>query len=210
MTTRTSNKKSFLEENINFNFTSKKDMKQFLSLQFIPGFLLVMVGIYLVKDTVSPIKAGLSIMFLYFYSYFVHRFSHGLPDAINLHSVHHTENDLPYGANLLIESITDILFFAAVWGIQIVLNIKIIPSILIFYYGLIYVTVHMINFSLIGNPTHKQHHNADTKKSCNYGPDSVDHIMNTNCDESWEDMGHYIPNIAISYLITDYLRKSLK
>ena len=26
------------------------------------------------------------------------------------------------------------------------------------------------------------------KKYCNYGPDPIDHIMNTNCDDKWEDM----------------------
>ena len=63
----------------------------------------------------------------------------------------------------------------------------------------------IINFSVFGNENHKKHHNEKDKKYCNYGPDPIDHMMNTNCDNQWEDMVHHVPNILISYAICSYI-----
>ena len=45
------------------------------------------------------------------------------------------------------------------------------------------------------------------KKTCNYGPDLVDHVFNTNCKEKFENYNHIIPNTLMSFLITYYLYK---
>ena len=148
--------------NINYDFFKKKNMKGFMLNQFLPATLIIVVGMYLVKGKVSPLYTFFSIIFLYYYSYFIHIFFHNLPDSLNPHFIHHNNKELPRLINLLIETLTDILFFVILYGFQKLINYEIFPSILILYYGIIYISVHIINFSLFGVESHKKHH---TKKN---------------------------------------------
>ena len=190
---------------INYNFFKKKDMKKFLRNQFLTGMILILVGIYLVRKKISPIHSFLAIFGLYYYSYFVHKAYHYIPEQINPHMIHHKNKSISRIINLTIECLTDTSFFVILYFFQKFIGYKVFPDILILYYGIIYVSVHIINFSIFGNKNHEKHHNEKEKKYCNYGPDPIDHIMSTNCDNNWEDMTHQLPNILISYLICNYL-----
>lgn len=190
---------------INYNFFKKKDMKHFLRNQFLTGMTLIVVGVYLVRKDVSPIHSFLAIFGLYYYSYFIHRAYHYIPESINPHMIHHKNKDIARIINLMIECLTDMSFFAVLYLFQNLIGYQVFPNILILYYGIVYVSIHIINFSVFGNENHEKHHNEKDKKYCNYGPDPIDHIMNTNCDNNWEDMTHHLPNILVSYFICNYL-----
>ena len=190
---------------INYNFFKKKDMKHFLRNQFLTGMTLIVVGVYLVRKDVSPIHSFLAIFGLYYYSYFIHRAYHYIPESINPHMIHHKNKNIARIINLMIECLTDMSFFAVLYLFQNLIGYQVFPNILILYYGIVYVSIHIINFSVFGNENHEKHHNEKDKKYCNYGPDPIDHIMNTNCDNNWEDMTHHLPNILVSYLICNYL-----
>lgn len=190
---------------INYNFFKKKDMKHFLRNQFLTGMTLIVVGVYLVRKDVSPIHSFLAIFGLYYYSYFIHRAYHYIPESINPHMIHHKNKNIARIINLMIECLTDMSFFAVLYLFQNLIGYQVFPNILILYYGIVYVSIHIINFSVFGNENHEKHHNEKNKKYCNYGPDPIDHIMNTNCDNNWEDMTHHLPNILVSYLICNYL-----
>ena len=190
---------------INYNFFKKKDMKHFLRNQFLTGMTLIVVGVYLVRKDVSPIHSFLAIFGLYYYSYFIHRAYHYIPESINPHMIHHKNKNIARIINLMIECLTDMSFFAVLYLFQNLIGYQVFPNILILYYGIVYVSIHIINFSVFGNENHEKHHNEKDKKYCNYGPDPIDHIMNTNCDNNWEDMTHHLPNILVSYFICNYL-----
>ena len=166
---------------------------------------LIVVGVYLVRKDVSPIHSFLAIFGLYYYSYFIHRAYHYIPESINPHMIHHKNKNIARIINLMIECLTDMSFFAVLYLFQNLIGYQVFPNILILYYGIVYVSIHIINFSVFGNENHEKHHNEKDKKYCNYGPDPIDHIMNTNCDNNWEDMTHHLPNILVSYLICNYL-----
>ena len=123
---------------------------------------------YLVKKTISPIHSFLAILGLYYYSYFIHRAYHYIPEQINPHMIHHKNNTLTRVVNLTIECLTDSSFFVVLYFFQKLIGYELFPNILILYYGIIYVSVHIINFSIFGDENHKKHHDEKDKKYCNY------------------------------------------
>tara|TARA_B110000285_G_C15137457_1_gene628070 strand:- start:3239 stop:3562 length:324 start_codon:yes stop_codon:yes gene_type:complete len=103
---------------------------------------------------------------------------------------------------------TNILFFFILFIFQKLINITIFPNTLIIYYGMIYTSVHIINYSVFGSNHHVKHHESINKAQYyNYGPDTIDHIFGTNFDDSWENFGHMLPNILVSYIICNYILK---
>jgi hypothetical protein len=86
-----------------------------------------------------------------------------------------------------------------------------VPEIIIFYYGFLYTTVHIINYSIFHTANeHVLHHDTtddNTVKTCNYGPDLMDKIFETNYSNKFENYNHIIPNIMMSFLITYYFYK---
>lgn len=195
-------------------FLHKSILPNYFNNQFIPSFTVYIVGLLLGYKKYSPLLISLSLVILYFYSYFIHRLFHNLPNIINLHmKYHHDKNNddntfMKY-FNLVIELIMNIGFFVIFYLIQKLLYIDIVPEIFIFYYGFIYVTIHIVNYSLFHSSLeHVIHHNScSNNKVYNYGPDLVDHFFNTNYSNDFENYTHLIPNILLSFLITYYLYK---
>ena len=102
---------------INYNFFKKNEMKYFLRNQFLTGLITIIVGVYLVKKKVSPIHSFWAMIGLFFYSYFIHRAYHYIPERINPHMIHHKNKGLARELNLTIECLIDsslfiILFFS--------------------------------------------------------------------------------------------------
>jgi len=148
-------------------------------------------------------------MFIYFWSYFIHRLHHNLPKSgiffyLNPHmSLHHEiVKILPRWLELIIETFQDIFWFLILYGIQELLNIHITPPSIIILAGITYTTTHVINYSMFGSDKHRdQHMNPNN----NFGPDFLDHLFHTNSDKEFEDMAHLIPNTIFSFLISYYL-----
>jgi len=195
----------------------KDKLPNIFSNQFIPNFITFIFAFILTHKKYSPTLTGISIFILYFYSYFIHKLLHYLPNMLNLHLNNHhgsnKNNDLLYNfLNLSIELFTNIMFFVIFYYIQKILQINFIPEIIIFYYGFIYVSIHIINYSIFhASKTHVLHHETANKiqknKTCNYGPDLVDHIFKTNYNNKVENYNHILPNILMAFLLTYYFYK---
>ena len=192
----------------------KHKFKHFVGNQFIPIFIVFVFGLFLTQKTTSPLRVVCSIGILFYFSYFIHVFFHNLPDIFNVHvychhDVESNKNIINRYINLFIEVVTNILFFVIFYFIQRILNIDFVPNIIIVYYAIIYVSVHIINYSIFHvAKSHVIHHETTgEKKTCNYGPDYADHVFGTNYDETFENYNHIIPNAMISFLITYYLYK---
>lgn len=182
--------------------------------QFIPIFTTFIVALILGYQKYSPIVISVSILILYCYSYFIHRLFHILPDYnIHIrfhHNVDKNQNKFIKAVYWLIELFLNIMFFVIFYFIQKFLRIDFVPKIMIFYYGFIYVTVHVINYSLFhASNKHIIHHTScnDKLKVYNYGPDLVDHIFGTSSSTDFENYNHLMPNILMSFLITYYFYK---
>jgi sterol desaturase/sphingolipid hydroxylase (fatty acid hydroxylase superfamily) len=195
----------------------KTHLPNFLRNQFISFFCVFVFACLLTHKKYSPIYTGFGIFILFFYSYFIHIAFHNFPDIINIHVTHHhnveeNKNIMNKLLNFFLEFFTNIIFFVIFYYFQKLTNIHLVPNIIIFYYGFIYVTVHNINYSIFHvSEEHVLHHKTtddDNVKTCNYGPDLADHIFNTNCNKTnFENYNHIIPNTLLSFLITYYLYK---
>ena len=194
---------------------SKKNLPLIMQNHFFPIFIVFILATVLTYKKFSPIQIWLSIILLYFYSYFVHIFFHYLPTNINLHVIFHHNNDKKKSAfiryfNLYIECLSNISIFIAFYYLQRLCNIKFVPAIIIFYYAIFYTTIHIINYSLFHcSKAHSLHHQhaGDIKKSCNYGPDIIDQIFLTSCNNTFEDQNHILLNILFAFLISYYVFK---
>jgi sterol desaturase/sphingolipid hydroxylase (fatty acid hydroxylase superfamily) len=177
--------------------------------QFIPSMMVVVFAILLCYKKYSPLYIILCINFLFIYSYLIHRLFHNLPKPLNIHIDYHhkiVENNYKKYFNLIIELIANIMFFMLLYLIQHFTNIYLIPNILIFYYGFIYVSVHIINYSILHvSEEHVIHHktsNEDSRITYNYGPDLIDHIFSSNYSREFENYNHIIPNVLIAFLMS--------
>jgi hypothetical protein len=93
---------------------------------------------------------------------------------------------------LIAETTWEVFFwiFLPIW-IQRVTGLHFIPTSIVLLGSLMWISIHIINYSLIGNETHSRHHQNTT---VNYGPDIVDHLFGTNYDDTHEDTTYYIFN----------------
>lgn len=198
------------------NFIKYSDFENYIKNQFFQSYVILIGAFILGNKLFHPITTLFSMFFLYFYSYFIHKLFHYLPFPLNVHMIYHHDNKektfLIKYIDLTIELISNIIFFLIIYYIQITININIIPNIYIFYYGFIYVSTHIINYSIFHlAPEHIIHHettniiNDNLVKTYNYGPDLLDHIFETNFSNIFENYNHIIPNIIISFLITYYI-----
>ena len=147
---------------INYKFFEKESMEGFMKKQFLPSFVLITFGAYLVKKEVSPIYSFFVLWALYFYSYYSHVVVHWIPKTINPHLLHHTDDEIPFLLNLAIEGSVNTFFFVLLYYAQLYAGVEIFPPILILYYCIIYVSVHLINFSIFGKE--KNHENIIMQK----------------------------------------------
>ena len=192
----------------NIDFFNKEQFPKYIYRQFMYDLIVIIFGIILTYKTISPFYTGFSIFFLMFWAYFMHYLVHLIPEKINFHlAFHHNneQNSTTKGriVSFIVEVLTNIVMFVNLYIIQKLANYDFIPPILILYYGIIYVTVHNINYSMFHmGDNHSKHHICDTEKlMANFGPDSIDHLLGTNYDEIYEHFYHIIPNVLFSFLI---------
>ena len=132
--------------------------------------------------------------------YFIHIFfTLYIPKSINIHLLHHSSGNL----HLFIELFTNFIWFLIFYFINYFLLCGLIPNILIFFTMIIYLTTHIINYSMLGQS--KIHILHDKRVTCNYGPDGLDHLFGTNCDEQVENYDHIIPNVFFAFFITWFI-----
>lgn len=142
--------------------------------------------------------------------------------------VHHNPKVNKIWYNLLIEFIQNIiiitigpLYVSSIIKLKIVLfSSYFIPNnIIIIFWGLIYATVHIINYNIIESKEHISHHNQDLSKNkaynkennkvYNYGIDILDILFDTKYenDNSVENINHYAYNCIILLIIIIFIDK---
>jgi len=194
---------------------SKKKLPLIINHHFLSLFIVFILATVLTYKTFPPIQIWVSLILLYYYSYIIHIFFHYLPENINMHVIFHHLNDENNSIfikffNLYIECLSNILIFVMFYFVQKIYYINFVPAIIIFYYGFIYTTIHIINYSLFHcSKAHVLHHEyaGDIKKSCNYGLDIMDQIFLTTCDNTIEDQNHILLNILFAFFASYYVFK---
>jgi hypothetical protein len=157
------------------------------------------------------LHAGIGIGIMYFWVYFVHRAIHGLPkdgifQYINTHYIfHHQHNKLlDRRVELVLETLTDLGMSISLFVIQWLTGIWLVPISVILFYALTYTSTHIINYSIVGSETHRNHHkDSDT----NYGPDTLDHLFGTSYDDKYEDLTPIALNAIGAFIVVYALKQ---
>jgi len=191
---------------INWDFFNKNNLPKFFGYHFMEIFIIFVFSLLLTTTKTSPFITIVSIILLVYYSYFIHLVIHKIPKEYNIHTLfHHSKKPIDYWVNLFIELAVNIMFFVSFYYIKVLFKLNFIPNILIIYYGMIYVSVHIINYSIFHLGKNHRNHHLETNQKCNFGPDTMDHFLNTNCNSNYENLIHMLPNILIAFIITKYI-----
>lgn len=191
------------------DFSSLENLEEGILNQFPTIVIYWLCSLFLAWPAYSWWQITAGIVFMYFWIHTIHRLLHevpteGLLGLFNTHMKYHHQpkeaKPLSRPLELFLETFTDLGMNLLLLGIQIVIGIHFVPPIVILFFTLSYMSIHIVNYSIFGSETHKRHHLSINK---NFGPDTIDHIMGTNFDESWEDTNHTIPN---SILVATMLR----
>lgn len=162
----------------------------------------------------TVVSAIFGLSFMYFWVYFFHRALHYLPTEgplryLNTHWIFHHQplKILDRRVELALEMINDLLMSLTVLWLQGMLNIWIIPTSVILFYALWYTSVHIVNYSIIGSPVHRDHHkNVGT----NFGPDVLDQLFGTNHMPTKEDLIPLAPNMVVAFGVVFLLKQCIK
>ena len=115
-----------------------------------------------------------------------------IPEKYNIHLLLHHNKEIEKNILHNIKAIfLDGFCFYILYYFQILINYEIFPPILILYYSIIIISVNNINYSIFKLGKYSHHLN----KTTNFGPDSVDHLLGTDNNSTFEHMYHYILNI---------------
>jgi hypothetical protein len=184
------------------------NLSEFFRNQILVLLTLITCLFILTYKQYSILHISIGIVFIYLYSYFIHIFAHYFPHQINIHMLFHHNNKQNKYVSFIAEFILNILMFLFLYIIQNITNFHIVPNIVILYYGIIYVTIHNINYTIFHtSESHIIHHSSIENKTYNYGPDFLDHIFNTAYTNEYENYNHTLINIIVASLITYYIYK---
>jgi sterol desaturase/sphingolipid hydroxylase (fatty acid hydroxylase superfamily) len=186
------------------------EVTAFLSKQVPTIFVIWICSIFLAYPDRNLVQITVGVIFVEFWIYFIHRLGHSMPKdgilgMLNTHwQFHHQHHKLlDRRVELIIEMFTDLSMNFTLLGIQWLTGVWFVPFSIILYHALVYTSVHIINYSMVGSETHKKHHlNHDT----NYGPDTMDHIFASSEDGELEDMTPILINAFLGFGLVFYLK----
>lgn len=154
------------------------------------GFVIVVwlsIFPFLAFPKFSIPSAVAQTLFLLGLSYFGHILAHILSETgplsyLNPHIFihHHHWVSVPRWLNLVIETLTNLAGFLVILPLQWMLGVQIFSTSLVVGTALLYVLIHIADYSILGNAEHKEHHRLHM---CNYAPDFMDVLFGTRCDE---------------------------
>lgn len=179
---------------------TKEQIAQYVEKQGLPYGILFVFGLLLCRDR-SVWSVIAALVLLGWFAYGIHRVFHWLPLCVNPHLYFHHDagqHGHVFSLRTLVETLVNVGFFVLFylltrsWGW--------VDPRLVWYGGGVYVSIHILNYSwLHTEETHQEHHRT---RSCNFGPDIVDHLMGTACDPNrFEDLRHMILNCAVMYMV---------
>jgi len=167
---------------------------------------LIMFSILIVTPECPWYIGLLGITVMYIWIYFAHRFSHIWPTEgpiryINWHWIfHHVEPKLvDRNIELCIETFNDLFLSLSIIALQYITGVWIVPIWITIFYAIVWTSTHIINYSIVGSETHRNHHRH---VYTNFGPDTMDHLFGTNYDDTMEDISPVALNAIIAFPIT--------
>ena len=87
----------------------------------------------------------------------------------------------------------------SILALQYITGIWIVPVWIVVFYAIVWTSTHIINYSIVGSETHRNHHRH---VHTNFGPDTMDHLFGTNYDDTMEDIAPVALNAIIAFPIT--------
>jgi hypothetical protein len=194
---------------IDFYRTDLERLHKSMLAYYPVNFTTIVCAFAIEYKTTPPLQIYVATLFIWLWIYGIHRLYHNIPSTgifyyLNTHiAFHHAEHKtIPPWLDLTIETIQNMVWFAILYFLQEVSGVHLVPSRIILLSMLVYVSVHIVNYSMIGSDKHtKQHENPHI----NYGPDFLDHMFGTNSDDSFEDMIGFVPNTILACLFILYL-----
>lgn len=190
--------------------------------KLIKNNLLVMITLIsggLIIGKPNYLMSLITLLICVILSFILHYFSHlNIPiyDSITrLHiSYHHDNHKKHMLTDLLIEFLIDFFIYGGVFVYIIIYLIfpkqEIFIGRVAIMYALFYTSIHLINYTLIKNKIHIDHHlehDEPEKRICNLGPDFMDHLFETSCKNMYENNNLYVINLIIIIVILKYLCK---
>jgi hypothetical protein len=120
-----------------------------------------------------------------------------------IHAMHHNPACKESISNEIIEIAVNLLIIGGLLWIPVVIilenyiGIKLVNHYIILAWAITFTTYHLINYHVLSNEAHAQHHNENGAN--NYGPEWFDIICKTKADNSEiEDMNSVIINIIMA------------
>jgi hypothetical protein len=176
------------------------------------AFLVFWLGAMLLANPeTSALLTFVSVLLVHAWVYFVHRGLHiakhyGVLDMLNTHMVYHHQHEktIPRSLELFYETITDLAMNLSLFGVQKLCGINIIPLSVILLFSLAYMSIHIINYSMLGSTFHKRHHETLEK---NFAPDAMDHLFGTNFNNEYEDLNPTTLNVFGAMFLLYPLKK---
>jgi hypothetical protein len=157
-------------------------------------------------------NAMVQAMIILFWSYSGHVLAHHISsdwpfNILNPHVyLHHQKSiSIPRWLELVIESLVNFSGFLILYIIQQLLGLKLFSTSLLLGAALLYIIIHILDYSIIGKEDHKLHHE---KTFCNYDPEYFDIIFNTRCDpdKPYTNMSWEIPHIIFGFTLALILK----
>jgi len=168
--------------------------------------MLVLMAFAVLVTERSPWVAAFGLLIAYGWVYFVHRGIHLLPTSgpisyLNPHVLFHHQHDkeIDRRLELLMETVNDLAMNLSLLVVQGLLGVSIVPTSVIVFHAITYTSVHIFNYSVVGSPTHRNHHRH---MYTNYGPDTLDHLFGTSTDGTWEDLTPVTLNACFAVIAT--------
>jgi hypothetical protein len=153
---------------------------------YLPTTILWIVLLSFLSSDPFP-YAILQTVFLLLYSYVGHLFAHYVSNGslrnYNPHIFLHHEKSVEMSrySELAIETVVNMAAFLILIPIQRILGIHLLSEALIIGSGLLYIAIHIFDYSIHGNEKHSLHH---IRTFCNYEPEIFDTLFGTSCDPS--------------------------
>jgi len=141
---------------------------------------------------------------LLIWSYTGHVFAHMVStswpfNVLNPHVyIHHNKQILlERNIELIIEAVVNFFGFFIIIIAQWLIGVNLFSTTMILGSAFLYITIHILDYSVYGNNDHKIHHE---KTFCNYDPEFFDVLFNTRCDSEkpYKNMIGEIPHAVIA------------
>ena len=140
-----------------------------------------------------------------YWTYAVHLFMHKYENTTlgQIHAMHHNPACKEYISTEIFEVAVNLFIIGGLFWIPVVMilenyiGIKLVNHYIILAWAITFTTYHLINYHVLSNEAHAQHHNENGEN--NYGPEWFDIICKTKADNSEiEDMNSVIINIIMA------------